>query len=82
MTHPVRGSLEAVLVSPAGTRTRLLSTRPRDTSELGFRAWPLTSVETWGEAAAGVWRLYLASRAGPGVTWSPGNSTLVLHGTH
>ena len=60
--HPRRGEVEVVLISPSNTRTRLLGPRPRDTSDNGFSAWPLMSVETWGEKPHGSWRLYIADR--------------------
>ena len=60
--HPRRGELEVVLISPSSTRTRLLGTRPKDTSTNGFSAWPLMSVETWGERPHGSWQLYIADR--------------------
>ena len=78
--HPVRGQLEVVLISPGGSRTRLLAPRPGDTSEAGFRDWPLTSVMTWGEAGAGDWVLYIVSRGGPGLVWRVGDCFLHLHG--
>ena len=60
--HPRRGEVEVVLISPSKTRTRLLGPRPKDTSDNGFSAWPLMSVETWGEKPHGFWRLYIADR--------------------
>ena len=60
--HPRRGEVEVVLISPSNTRTRLLGPRPKDTSDNGFSAWPLMSVETWGEKPHGPWRLYIADR--------------------
>ena len=60
--HPRRGEVEVVLISPSNTRTLLLGPRPRDTSEKGFSAWPLMSVETWGENPRGSWRLFIADR--------------------
>ena len=78
--HPARGELEAVLVSPGGSRTRLLAPRPADKSGAGFRDWPLTSVMTWGEAGAGDWSLYIVSRARPGRQWGVGQCFLHLHG--
>ena len=35
IVHPTRGDLEIMLVSPAGTKTRLLAPRPNDTSDKG-----------------------------------------------
>ena len=80
--HPSRGQLEVLLVSPAGTKTHLLSPRPNDLSSKGFQDWVLTSVETWGENGDGEWHLYIVSRGGPGVQWSVGHCHLVLHGFH
>ena len=82
VNHPNRGSIEVVLVSGAGTKTRLLSPRPKDTSEKGFKNWSLMSVETWGERPGRWWQLYIVNhdKAIKG-DWLVGESTLVLHGT-
>jgi len=82
--HPKRGDLEVVLVSAQGTKTRLLSPRPQDTSEKGFSDWPLMSVETWGENPAGSWQLYVVSRGQKkehgDTVWAVGRCRLLLHG--
>ena len=43
VSHPRRGRLEVVLVSPSQTRTRLLRPRPGDTSDKGFNSWTFMS---------------------------------------
>jgi len=80
--HPRRGELEVVLISPSSTRTRLLGTRPKDTSTNGFSAWPLMSVETWGERPHGSWQLYIADRGSGGKVWSVGDCHITLYGHH
>lgn len=47
LTHPCRGDIEIELVSPAGVTSRLVSARPRDSSEDGFVAYKLMSVAHW-----------------------------------
>merc|ERR1712115_352418 len=55
--HPQRGQLEALLVSPSGTKSHILSPRPKDKSDKGFHDWSLLTVESWGETAPGSWYL-------------------------
>ena len=78
--HPVRGEVEALLVSPSGTRSHILSPRPSDLSDKGFHSWSLMTVESWGEPASGSWHLYLVNRGGRGVEWEVGHCQLVIHG--
>lgn len=52
-----RGEIEIVLISPVGTRSKLLARRPRDLSRDGFVDWPFMSTHTWGEQSYGVWQL-------------------------
>ena len=79
--HPQRGQLEALLVSPSGTKSHILSPRPRDLSDKGFQDWSLMTVESWGEPASGSWHLYIVNRAGREAVWSVGECQLLLHGT-
>lgn len=78
--HPQRGQLEALLVSPSGTRSHILSPRRNDLSDKGFLDWPLMTVESWGEPARGSWELYLVNRGEGGLDWSVGDCRLVIHG--
>ena len=82
--HYNRGSLEVVLVSGAGTKTRLLAPRPQDTSDAGFTDWPLMSVESWGETPGDSWQLYIVNKVTGGNTtggdWGVGDCRIVLHG--
>jgi len=60
----IRGKLEIYLTSPMGTRTMVLKKRPRDQSRRGFRKWAFTTVQLWGERAAGVWLLEVTNFLG------------------
>uniref|UniRef100_G1LFU2 Neuroendocrine convertase 2 n=1 Tax=Ailuropoda melanoleuca TaxID=9646 RepID=G1LFU2_AILME len=77
-----RGDLNINMTSPMGTKSILLSRRPRDDdSKVGFDKWPFMTTHTWGEDARGTWTLelgFVGSTAQKGVLkeW-----TLMLHGT-
>lgn len=76
--HPFRGDLECTLRSPAGTVSRLVASSDDDFP--GYYDWTFSSVQHWGESAAGTWTLHLADRfAGDiGQLWQ---ATVTLHGT-
>ncbi|ELK03947.1 Neuroendocrine convertase 2 [Pteropus alecto] len=77
-----RGDLNINMTSPMGTKSILLSRRPRDDdSKVGFDKWPFMTTHTWGEDARGTWTLELgfvgsAPQKGVLKEW-----TLMLHGT-
>ncbi|CAK5052423.1 unnamed protein product [Meloidogyne enterolobii] len=67
-----RGKIEIYLTSPKGvlflffrennqnfqgTRSKLMSKRPKDTSSLGYINWEFMSVHFWGESSDGNWTL-------------------------
>ncbi|XP_023239624.1 furin-like protease 1 [Centruroides sculpturatus] len=77
----IRGDIYIFLISPMGTRSRLLDKRPNDNFKTGFRHWPFMTVHNWGENPNGVWKLEIHNdgRSGPAVIlkdWS-----LILYGT-
>ncbi|XP_011309647.1 neuroendocrine convertase 1 [Fopius arisanus] len=77
-----RGALEMHLISPAGTRVKILTPRRLDDSTEGFKNWKFMSVGTWGEDPRGTWRLDIIDQVGP--IWNNGSIldvTLILHGT-
>lgn len=66
LQHPRRGDLQLFLVSPAGTRVRLMSRRPHDRSGDGLSDWTFMTVGFWGEPIAGRWVLALQDEHGGG----------------
>ena len=83
ISHTRRGNLEIYLVSPMGTKTRLLKSRQNDNSRSGFRNWPFTSVHNWGETPRGNWEVHVVDVGSPrrpssGVV---NNISLVIFGT-
>ena len=64
LTFGSRGALVLTLVSPSGTRSRLLGRRPRDKRRGSFNAWPFMSTHFWGEQPEGSWTL-LVENASP-----------------
>ncbi|KAL7677568.1 hypothetical protein ACOME3_003803 [Neoechinorhynchus agilis] len=52
-----RGRLSIVLMSPMGTRSKLLRKRLHDMSNSGYYNWPFTSVQFWGENPTGEWTI-------------------------
>ncbi|MGH0131429.1 UNVERIFIED_CONTAM: hypothetical protein FKN15_054061 [Acipenser sinensis] len=77
-----RGDLNINMTSPMGTKSILLSRRPRDDdSKVGFDKWPFMTTHTWGEDPRGTWVLEVgfegnALQKGVLKEW-----TLMLHGT-
>ncbi|KAJ3406875.1 hypothetical protein CcCBS67573_g01427 [Chytriomyces confervae] len=63
LTHPRRGCLALVLVSPAGTRSILATPRPNDNSQEGFNPWTFMTVMNWGESPLGEWVLHIYSQS-------------------
>lgn len=76
--HPFRGEIEASLQSPSGTISRLIGAHEDDAA--GYYDWTFSSVQHWGENAAGLWTLRIADRASgqSGRLWQ---ATVTLHGT-
>ncbi|CEF65591.1 Prohormone convertase 1 [Strongyloides ratti] len=73
-----RGNLAIWLESPKGTKTQLLHPRHLDDSTNGFKNWPFTSVQTWGENPNGEWKVHIVDLETEGFV---SNLTFVIHGT-
>uniref|UniRef100_A0A8C1XXL9 Neuroendocrine convertase 2 n=1 Tax=Cyprinus carpio TaxID=7962 RepID=A0A8C1XXL9_CYPCA len=77
-----RGDININMTSPMGTKSILLSRRPRDDdAKVGFDKWPFMTTHTWGEDPRGTWLLEVgfqgeAPQGGAMKEW-----TLMLHGT-
>lgn len=70
LSHPHHGDLEIDLVSPGGTRSRLMHARPQ--AEVSLSGWLFTTVAHWDEDPGGPWRLEIRDRSSA----VPGNGTL------
>jgi len=86
LNYSHHGDLRITLQSPAGTKTVLLSPRPRD-NNAGMlpRQWPLLSVHTWGEDARGVWTVTIDNTVAQAPFTNYGTFdgwSLSVHGTH
>ena len=55
LEHRRRGDLAVHVTSPAGTRSTVLTPRPRDDSRKGLKDWPFMTLHLWGENPAGEW---------------------------
>lgn len=79
-----RGNLRITLISPSGTPSHLLMSRPRDLDEDTFDKWPFMTVHFWGEKPQGTWKIIIrnenrrriADQQGTLYSWS-----LVFYGT-
>ncbi|KAE9553586.1 hypothetical protein FO519_003181 [Halicephalobus sp. NKZ332] len=77
-----RGDTTMYLISPMGTRTMILSRRPKDDdSKDGFTNWPFMTTHTWGENPRGKWRLVVRFQGEGKHQGTLKRFTLMLHGT-
>jgi len=81
-----RGDTTMYLISPMGTRTMILSRRPKDDNDKdGFTNWPFMTTHTWGENPRGKWRLVVRFQGASGSNVVHKGTlkrfTLMLHGT-
>ncbi|KAI6071619.1 Neuroendocrine convertase 2 isoform X3 [Aix galericulata] len=77
-----RGDLNINMTSPMGTKSILLSRRPRDDdSKVGFDKWPFMTTHTWGEDPRGTWVLEIGFVGGVPQRGVLKEWTLMLHGT-
>lgn len=63
LQHERRGTLEINLISPTGTKSKLLGLRKLDKSADGFTNWPFMTVFHWGENPQGIWTLEVDNKA-------------------
>ncbi|KAL9969268.1 hypothetical protein ACROYT_G021464 [Oculina patagonica] len=55
LQHRHRGDISITLISPSGTRSKLLTTRRNDHSARGLKNWVFMTVHCWGEDPRGLW---------------------------
>jgi len=77
-THPRRGELEVVLISPDGTESILAEERPDFNAD--YDNWIFTSARHWGESSVGGWTLRVSDLSS-GQTGSINFAELRLYGT-
>ena len=58
---PRRGDVQLRLISPSGTPSMLLSTRPNDHTDKGLERWAFMTVHNWGEDPTGEWILEVSN---------------------
>ncbi|NXF12867.1 PCSK4 convertase, partial [Smithornis capensis] len=87
LSYSRRGDLVVALSSPMGTTSTLVTVRPYDTSQEGYRDWTFMSTHFWDENPNGTWTLHLENRGdaqntGGGalggtvpLLWAPGGSS-------
>ena len=63
LAHASRGTLSIFLVSPMGTRSRVLGRRKFDTKRGSFKNWAFLSTHFWGENPYGKWKLEIDSES-------------------
>uniref|UniRef100_A0A663N1L5 Proprotein convertase subtilisin/kexin type 4 n=1 Tax=Athene cunicularia TaxID=194338 RepID=A0A663N1L5_ATHCN len=81
LSYSHRGDLEMALTSPMGTTSTLVSVRPYDTSQEGYKDWTFMSTHFWDENPEGTWTLQLQNKGDAGNTGLLSSLTLHLHGT-
>ncbi|XP_034032723.1 furin (paired basic amino acid cleaving enzyme) b [Thalassophryne amazonica] len=82
LSHSQRGKLAIYLISPLGTRSTLLFSRPNDFSSEGFNDWAFMTTHSWDEDPQGEWTLEIENVAANGHDYGVlSQFTLILWGT-
>nr|XP_030112657.3 proprotein convertase subtilisin/kexin type 4 [Taeniopygia guttata] len=81
LSYSRRGDLLVALSSPMGTKSTLVTVRPYDTSQDGYKDWTFMSTHFWDENPKGIWTLQLENRGDAQNTGRLTSFTLHLHGT-
>jgi furin len=76
LEHERRGDLSITLVSPSGTRSKILSQRPLDDSNEGID-FTFMTVHNWGEDPRGIWTLIVKDSVDDGSSSSERRGRLV-----
>lgn len=79
VTHPLRGDVGFVLVSPSGMRS-IAERRPNDDTA-NFTSYTFTSVRHWGEVSSGTWELRATDLNANGNKGSLKAASIKLYGT-
>uniref|UniRef100_A0A4W3GR50 Proprotein convertase subtilisin/kexin type 4 n=1 Tax=Callorhinchus milii TaxID=7868 RepID=A0A4W3GR50_CALMI len=62
LAYSRRGDLVISLISPGGTRSKLVDVRPYDTSSQGYRDWTFMTTHSWDEDPKGLWTLEIENK--------------------
>ncbi|NXC22550.1 PCSK4 convertase, partial [Corythaeola cristata] len=62
LSYSRRGDLAITLTSPMGTTSTLVTARPYDTSQRGYKDWTFMSTHFWDENPNGTWMLQLENK--------------------
>ncbi|XP_042748846.1 proprotein convertase subtilisin/kexin type 4 [Lagopus leucura] len=81
LSYSRRGDLQVALRSPMGTTSTLVSVRPYDTSQQGYKDWTFMSTHFWDEDPNGTWTLQLENKGDAYNTGVLTSFILHLHGT-
>ncbi|NXS32092.1 PCSK4 convertase, partial [Pomatostomus ruficeps] len=81
LSYSRRGDLVVALSSPMGTTSTLVTVRPYDTSQEGYKDWTFMSTHFWDENPKGIWTLRLENRGDALNTGQLTSFVLHLHGT-
>ncbi|NWZ30561.1 FURIN protein, partial [Asarcornis scutulata] len=81
LSYNRRGDLAIHLVSPMGTRSTLLASRPHDYSADGFNDWAFMTTHSWDEDPSGDWLLEIENTSDANNYGTLTKFTLVLYGT-
>ncbi|KAM8804656.1 furin [Eudromia elegans] len=81
LSYNRRGDLAIHLVSPMGTRSTLLASRPHDYSADGFNDWAFMTTHSWDEDPTGDWVLEIENTSDANNYGTLTKFTLVLYGT-
>ncbi|XP_069733875.1 proprotein convertase subtilisin/kexin type 4 [Phaenicophaeus curvirostris] len=81
LSYSRRGDLVISLTSPMGTTSTLVTVRPYDTSQQGYKDWTFMSTHFWDENPNGTWTLQLENKGDAYNTGLLTSFILHLHGT-
>uniref|UniRef100_A0A8C9FIU1 Proprotein convertase subtilisin/kexin type 4 n=1 Tax=Pavo cristatus TaxID=9049 RepID=A0A8C9FIU1_PAVCR len=81
LSYSRRGDLQVALRSPMGTTSTLVTVRPYDTSQQGYKDWTFMSTHFWDENPNGTWTLQLENKGDAYNTGMLTSFVLHLHGT-
>nr|XP_021409516.2 proprotein convertase subtilisin/kexin type 4 [Lonchura striata domestica] len=81
LSYSRRGDLVVALSSPMGTTSTLVTVRPYDTSQDGYKDWTFMSTHFWDENPKGIWTLQLENRGDAQNRGQLSSFILHLHGT-